>query len=553
MQALEPGDPRRIGRFTLEGRLGAGGMGRVYLGRSASGRWVAVKCVHRHLLDDDPTFRDRFRREVAAARAVGGFWTPAIVDSDADAEQPWYASAYVDAPTLHDVVRRHGLLGLPAAAALGAGLAEALAAIHAAGLVHRDLKPSNVLMADDGPRVIDFGIVRAAQDGTALTGTGVRLLSLGYSPPEQMRGQAVTAASDVFALGVVLVFATTGRLPYPGATEVAVDRRMDAPPDLDGVPGPLIDVLRRCLAVDPAARPSVADLLAAFNRLVELDTQPVAPARRPGPPPRPTRLDPDRAEPRPVDPPPRWPPPEPHRGIVHRAAESPADYARRAAEDAARERAAAPTEPPVVAPDPDPPAPPGPVRLLLGALLPAAVTALELHRLGGFSVPTTALLAIAVLVVGLLAVARHQGDGGMEHEGGRVRGHVRPDDRLRGLRRAPRRRADRLRLVGYRPGRGGCGRGGRVRRPHAARGARGHPQRTSLRRRRPGDGDRGPPRRGSGLVRGDGCLARVRGRGGAAGHRRRGGGAAGDRAGQAGRARRSRGRRLLTLPGAEMR
>ena len=306
MQALEPGDPRRIGRFTLEGRLGAGGMGRVYFGRSASGRRVAVKCVHRHLLDDDPTFRDRFRREVAAARAVGGFWTPAIVDSDADAEQPWYASAYVEAPTLHDVVRRQGLLGLPAAAALGAGLAEALAAIHAADLVHRDLKPSNVLMADDGPRVIDFGIVRAAQDGTALTGTGVRLLSLGYSPPEQMRGQPVKAASDVFSLGVVLVFATAGHLPYPGATEVAVDRRMDDPPDLDGVPGPLRGVLRRCLAVDPTARPTVPDLLAAFNRLVELDTQPVTPAR-PVAPPRPTRVDVGPSRVRPPDP----PPPEP--------------------------------------------------------------------------------------------------------------------------------------------------------------------------------------------------------------------------------------------------
>jgi serine/threonine protein kinase len=189
VEPLDPKrDPTRIGPFVLLGRLGAGGMGRVYLGRSPGGREVAVKVIHQHLLDGDSTFRSRFRHEVEAAKRVGGFYTAAIVESDADGDPPWYASAYIDAPTLHDLMVRDGPLRAHRARALGAGLAEALQAIHAAGLVHRDLKPSNVLMASDGPRVIDFGIVRLADAGTALTGTGMRLGTIGYLSPEQLHG-----------------------------------------------------------------------------------------------------------------------------------------------------------------------------------------------------------------------------------------------------------------------------------------------------------------------------------------------------------------------------
>lgn len=241
-------------------------MGQVYLGQSRSGRRVAVKVVKQELLDRDPSFRSRFRREVDAAKAVGGFWTAAIVDSDADASPPWYASAYIDAPTLHDVVVRDGPLAPRRAMSLGAGLAEALAAIHKADLIHRDLKPPNVLMAPDGPRVIDFGIARVVTaEGVPLTATGWGLGTIGYLAPELLRGGSASAASDVFAFGALLVFATTGHLPFTGSTYAEVVlRTANEPPDLSGVDSSLMPVIERCLAKDPAERPGVPDLLDHF-------------------------------------------------------------------------------------------------------------------------------------------------------------------------------------------------------------------------------------------------------------------------------------------------
>jgi Protein kinase domain len=361
VQPLDPRrDPVRLGPFTLIGRLGAGGMGKVYLGRSPGGRKVAVKVVHAHLLDDDPTFRSRFRHEVEAAKRVGGFYTAAIVDSDAIGDPPWYASAYIDAPTLHEVIDREGPLDVDGAYALGAGLAEALQAIHAVDLVHRDLKPSNVLMAPDGPRVIDFGIVRVTDVGTALTGTGMRLGTIGYLSPEQLYGRPVTPASDVFALGVLLVYATTAHLPFPGTTDVAVARRMDQAPDLSGVPQPLRDLLRRCLAIDPVARPGLAELLTSFGEGAAHHTG--SSARPAGPrAPRPTRVDSAAGE--------------QDRRVAEPVAAAPA------AEPVAQAPEAAEYPRPVARSGSDPTSgSPG-----LGALLAGAATALQLSWLGDVS------------------------------------------------------------------------------------------------------------------------------------------------------------------------
>ncbi|MBM7773444.1 serine/threonine protein kinase [Actinokineospora baliensis] len=261
MRELLVHDPRRVGDYALLGRLGRGAMGTVYLGRSPGGRFVAVK-VARGELAEDPDFRQRFRLEIAMARAVGGFWTAAVVGADPDAERPWLATEYVPGPTLTEAVRTGGPLPEPALRALLAGLAEALAAIHAAGLVHRDLKPSNVLLAEDGPRVIDFGIAKAVRS-TAMTATGVLFGTPGYLSPEQISGGDVGPASDVFALGAVMVYAATGTGPF-GNGEVAalLYRAVHTGPDLDGVPSELRPVVSRCLNTHPQARPTPADLLA---------------------------------------------------------------------------------------------------------------------------------------------------------------------------------------------------------------------------------------------------------------------------------------------------
>ncbi len=243
-------------------------MGTVYLGQSSDGRQVAVK-VARAELADDPRFRERFRREVQMARAVGGTGTAAVLDADTRAPRPWMATEYVPGPTLQEAVERHGPLPEHNVRRLAEGLAEALTAIHAAGLVHRDLKPSNVLLGADGPRVIDFGISRAMEH-TALTETGMVFGTPGFLSPEQITGQEVGCPSDVFALGAVLVYAATGRGPFgEGPTATLLYRAAHGEPDLDGLPKSLRPLVQRCMHRDPAKRPEpgeVTRLLAQFAK-----------------------------------------------------------------------------------------------------------------------------------------------------------------------------------------------------------------------------------------------------------------------------------------------
>ncbi|MGX1887606.1 protein kinase domain-containing protein [Streptomyces sp. NPDC055287] len=260
MEPLQSDDPRELGTYRLLARLGAGGMGRVYLARSPGGRTVAVKVVRQDLATDR-AFRQRFRHEVDIARAVSGRYTAPVVDAAPDAPLPWLATAYVLGPDLTDVVASHGALPEQTVRALGAGLAAALQEIHAAGLIHRDLKPSNVLLAADGPRVIDFGIARAV-DGSRMTQTGVVVGSPGYMPPEQALGKDVGTAGDVFSLGAVLAFAATGRSAFGDLAPAAMLYQVvHEEPDLAGVPPLLTGLIRACLAKDPAGRPSPAEIL----------------------------------------------------------------------------------------------------------------------------------------------------------------------------------------------------------------------------------------------------------------------------------------------------
>ncbi|CAM5478295.1 MULTISPECIES: PQQ-binding-like beta-propeller repeat protein [Streptomyces] len=255
-------DPRRIGPFEVLGRLGAGGMGLVYLARSASGRRVAIKTVRTELAEDQ-LFRVRFTREVEAARAVSGFYTAAVVDADPRAAVPWLATAYVPAPSLEEIVNDCGPLPAQAVRWLAAGVAEALQSIHGAGLVHRDLKPSNVLVVEDGPRVIDFGIASGVSN-TRLTMTNVAVGTPAYMSPEQAKdSRSVTGASDVFSLGSTLVFAATGHPPFHGANPVeTVFMLLREGPDLEGLPDELRPLIESCMQMDPAARPTPADLQA---------------------------------------------------------------------------------------------------------------------------------------------------------------------------------------------------------------------------------------------------------------------------------------------------
>ncbi|MEV6317253.1 serine/threonine-protein kinase [Streptomyces sp. NPDC051776] len=257
MHPLEADDPRAIGPYRLLRRLGAGGMGRVYLGRSAGGRTVAVKVVHPHHAGETE-FRARFRREIESARRVGGDWTAPVLDADPEASLPWVATGYVAGPDLSRAVSAVGPLPTHTVRTLGAGLAEALAAVHALGLVHRDVKPSNVLLTVDGPRLIDFGIARATDGTASLTATGVSIGSPGYMSPEQILGHGVTHASDVFSLGAVLAFAATGETPFPGDSSASLLYKVvHEEPELGAA---LTDGLRElvtaCLAKDPADRPT---------------------------------------------------------------------------------------------------------------------------------------------------------------------------------------------------------------------------------------------------------------------------------------------------------
>ena len=303
MGELQHGDPARVGPYRIIEVLGSGGMGRVYLGKSAGDRLVAVKVIRADLAAD-PEFRARFRREVDAARKVNGFYTATVVDADVDAAIPWLATAYVAGPSLERAVASRGPFAPGALRSLTAGLAEGLAAIHAVGLVHRDLKPSNVLLADDGPRVIDFGISRALET-SGLTATGLFVGSPGYMSPEQAEGREVGPASDVFNLGAVLCFAATGHGPF-GAGPVAalIFRAVTAPPDIGGVPAWLRPLVARCLAKDPAERPTAAAILAELGDWEPAPVPPpAAPAHPPTvltPPPAPAPVPP--AAPAPVPP-----------------------------------------------------------------------------------------------------------------------------------------------------------------------------------------------------------------------------------------------------------
>jgi eukaryotic-like serine/threonine-protein kinase len=265
MDELQPGDPQLIGPYRLRGRLGAGGMGRVYLGLSPGGRAVAVKVIRAELAHD-PEFRARFRREITVARKVSGLFTAPVIDADLDGPVPWLVTEYVSGPSLADAVTARGPLPVASVLALAMGLAEGLSAIHAAGVVHRDLKPANVLLAGDGPRMIDFGISRAVE-ASALTHTGLVVGSPGFMSPEQAEGREVGPPSDIFSLGAVLAFAATGQGPFgTGSTPALVYRVVHSLPQLDQVPAEVRPLVERCLVKDPARRPTARDLLsgAAF-------------------------------------------------------------------------------------------------------------------------------------------------------------------------------------------------------------------------------------------------------------------------------------------------
>ncbi|MFI6046842.1 serine/threonine-protein kinase [Nocardia sp. NPDC051321] len=266
MRPLGADDPTRIGGYRLLGVLGAGGMGRVYLGRNAGGRTVAVKVIRPDLVGDNE-FRERFRREVTAARRVGGQCTAPVLDADVDADPPWLATGYVAGFSLTEAVDEYGPFSENSLLVLAHGLAEALVAVHAADLVHRDLKPSNVLLALDGPKVIDFGIARAIDD-SQFTTTGKVIGSPGFMCPEQVTGDPVGPATDVFALGGVLVFAATGHGPFGiGEMVQMLWRVVYEEPRLDAVPDRLRPLIAACLAKDPAARPTPERIIADLTAL----------------------------------------------------------------------------------------------------------------------------------------------------------------------------------------------------------------------------------------------------------------------------------------------
>ena len=273
MEPLRPSDPREIGSYRLIGRLGAGGMGQVFLGRSLGGRPVVVKVIAAGL-SADPDFRRRFALEVDAARRVGGFFTAQIVDANPDASPPWLVAAYVPGPSLQEAVDTCGPLPVETVRALGAGLAEGLTAIHACGLVHRDLKPGNVILSDDGPRVIDFGIARSLESNHTMTAVGSVIGTPGFMSPEQAQGERnIGPESDVFSLGSVLAFAATGHGPYgEGSAPMLVYKIMSQEPDLSRVPDALRPIIAACQAKRPADRPTVAEVQQYFGDVASSDT-----------------------------------------------------------------------------------------------------------------------------------------------------------------------------------------------------------------------------------------------------------------------------------------
>lgn len=265
-QPLRDDDPAVVGGYRLVAVLGAGGMGKVYLSYTPGGRPVALKVI-RPEFSEDPEFRRRFQEEVRSAQRVQGLYTAPVVDFDTDGARPWLATAYVPGPSLAEAVSAHGALPLRSVLLLTIGAAEALQAIHAAGIVHRDLKPANVLLAPDGPRVIDFGIARAA-DSAALTGTGVSVGTPAFMAPEQAAAGTVTPATDVFALGQIAAFAAMGSPAYGnGPSHAVLYRIVHEDPDLGGLPAELRPLIAGCLSRDPAARPALAEVIGLTHAL----------------------------------------------------------------------------------------------------------------------------------------------------------------------------------------------------------------------------------------------------------------------------------------------
>lgn len=274
-QPLADGDPQSVGPYDVRARLGVGGMGRVYLAFTPGGRALAVKVVRSDHAEDDE-FRRRFRKEIDAARRVQGFYTAPVVDADSEASLPWLATAYVPGPSLHQAVTEHGPLPLTAVFRLLGGVAEGLTAIHACGLVHRDVKPANVLLAADGPRLIDFGIAHAA-DATTLTGVQVRMGTPAFMAPEQILGHRSSPATDVFALGNLAVFAATGRSAFgEGHPEAMFFRILNAEPELGGCDPGLRTVVEWCLTKKPGDRPSVGEVTEYVRARSQGDTSSLA-------------------------------------------------------------------------------------------------------------------------------------------------------------------------------------------------------------------------------------------------------------------------------------
>lgn len=282
MMRLRREDPRVVGSFRLHRRLGAGGMGVVYLGSDRKGQRVALKVIRPDLAEDQE-FRSRFAREVSAARRIRGGCTARLVAADLEADRPWFATQYVPGPSLHDKVADEGALFAAEAAAIGAALSEGLVAVHEAGVVHRDLKPSNILLSPKGPRIIDFGIAWATGAST-LTHVGTAVGSPGFLAPEQVRGAAVTPATDVFSLGATLAYASTGDSPFGhGSSEVMLYRVVHEEPQLHGVPDALAPLVRACLAKDPEVRPSTLQLSLRLKEIAAREAQGLGELRPPAP------------------------------------------------------------------------------------------------------------------------------------------------------------------------------------------------------------------------------------------------------------------------------
>lgn len=280
MMRLRREDPRIVGSFRLHRRLGAGGMGVVYLGSDRRGQRVALKVIRPDLAEDQE-FRSRFAREVSAARRIRGGCTARLVAADLEAERPWFATQYVPGPSLHDRVAEEGSLRAADVAAIGAALSEGLVAVHEAGVVHRDLKPSNILLSPKGPRIIDFGIAWATGAST-LTHVGTAVGSPGFLAPEQVRGAAVTPATDVFSLGATLAYAAMGDSPFGhGSSEVMLYRVVHEEPQLHGVPDALAPLVRACLAKDPEERPSTLQLSMRLKEIAAREAQGLPAATRP--------------------------------------------------------------------------------------------------------------------------------------------------------------------------------------------------------------------------------------------------------------------------------